>query len=217
MNATKFIAACAINTMASAVLLGIFTLQAGAQQMYRIVGPDGKVTFSDTPPPASAKGKVTTGRAGQLPGDAAASTGNMPLELRTVVTKYPVTLYTSKGCVPCNVGRNMLQTRGIPFNEKTVDTQLDAEAFKRLSGENSLPMAVVGNQQLKGYSDQEWGQYLDAAGYPKTSVLPNNYRRPAPSPMVMVVEAPAAPKVEAPVPSAAAPAPAPANPAGIKF
>ncbi len=219
MTATKFIAAHALSTLAIAVLWGTFSFQAGAQQMYRIVGPDGKVTFSDTPPAAAANAKVTAGRGGRVPGDDAGGSASLPLELRSAASKYPVTLYTSKECAPCNSGRSMLQARGIPFTEKTVETTQDVDAFKRLSGENSLPMATVGGQQLKGYSDQEWGQYLDAAGYPKTSLLPANYRRPAPSPLVAVVEAPvaAAPKPEAPAPRAAAPAPAPANPAGIKF
>ena len=57
MIATKFIATRALFTLATAVLLGIFSLQASAQQMYRIVGPDGKVTYSDTPPAAAANAK----------------------------------------------------------------------------------------------------------------------------------------------------------------
>jgi hypothetical protein len=84
-----------------------------------------------------------------------------------------------------------------------------------------LPSATIGGQQLKGYSDSEWSQYLDAAGYPKSSTLPAGYRNPAATPLVAKTIAPA------PAPAAAAPAPAPvvapdtaatpANPAGIKF
>ena len=221
MIATKFIATRALFTLATAVLLGIFSLQASAQQMYRIVGPDGKVTYSDTPPAAAANAKVTAGRGGRVPGDNSDANASLPVELRSVANKYPVTLYTSQDCVPCASGRSMLQARGIPFTEKTVSSQQDVEAFQRLSSDNSLPMITIGSQQLKGYSDQEWSQYLDAAGYPKTSQLPSNFRSPSASPMVARVETPAATaKSEAPAaraPTLAPAPPAPANPAGIKF
>lgn len=194
--------------------IAAFSSHISAQQLYRIVGADGRVTFSDQPPPPSANVKVTTGRGGSF----SESAGNpaLPLELRNAAQRFPVTLYTGKDCVPCDTGRNLLRNRGIPFTERTVESNEDAEALKRLTGDTSLPMATIGGQQMKGFSDSEWTQFLDAAGYPKTSQLPSGYRNPAPTPMV----ARAAP-APAPAPAAAAApaptAPAPSNPAGIRF
>ena len=87
-------------------------------------------------------------------------------------------------------------------------------------------------QQLQALDEEknrlevEWGQFLDAAGYPKTSQLPPGYRAAPPVPLV-AVQAPAprpAPATAAPAPAAAAPAapppvtgPTPDNPAGIRF
>lgn len=213
MNAIKTAAACAI----SALALAGFSFQVQAQQMYRIVGPDGKVTFSDQLPAASANAKVTAGT-GKASGGGANNPA-LPLELRTVAGKFPVTIYTGKDCGPCGAGRSMLAARGIPFTEKTVESNDDIAALSRLTGESSLPAATIGGQMLKGYSEQEWGQYLDAAGYPATSKLPASYRNPAPTPMVAKAPAPPAPApAAAPAPApAAATAPAPPNPAGIKF
>jgi glutaredoxin len=207
------------NAALSALFIAVITAMgstAMAQQLYRIVGPDGRVTFSDQPPPPSANAKVTTGRGGSF----SESAGNvaLPFELRNAVQRFPVTIYTSKDCGPCDAGRNLLRTRGIPFTERTVENNEDAEALKRLTGDNSLPMATVGGQQMKGFSDAEWTQFLDAAGYPKTSQLPAGYRNPARSPMVARAAPAPAP---APAPAAAAApapaAPAPSNPAGIRF
>jgi glutaredoxin len=213
MNATKFIATYVLVawTMAG------FSLQTQAQQLYRIVGADGKVTYSDQPPPAAAKAKVTAG-AGKATGGAANNPA-LPLELRTAAGKFPVTLYTGKDCVPCNSGRSMLTARGIPFTEKTIDSNEDIDALRRLTGESSLPAATIGGQMLKGYSEQDWSQYLDAAGYPASSKLPAAYRNPAPAPMVARAPAPAPiAAAPAPAPAPAAPSePAPANPAGIRF
>jgi glutaredoxin len=210
MNTIKLIAACALFLGATAVAI--------AQPVYRIVGPDGKVTFSDKPP-AEPNAKVTNA-AGASGGGVAGS--SLPFELRQVAQKYPVTLYTGENCGPCQSARSMLITRGVPFAEKTVTTVEDSQALQRLSGETSLPFATIGGQQLKGFSDAEWTQFLNAAGYPATSTLPSSYRQSPATPLVTVAAAPATTAPAAPArPAAAAPAPQPtpaaANPSGIRF
>jgi glutaredoxin len=188
---------------------------AQAQMVYRIVGADGRVTFSDKPPGSADTAKVAPVAVGAA---AAPSTASLPYELRQVVARYPVTLYSGPDCVPCANGRSMLNSRGIPFAERTVSTAEDIAALKRLSGENGLPYLSIGGQRLKGFSDQEWGQYLDAAGYPTKSMLPAGYRQATAIPLV-AVEKPAAAQQPAADPAEAAPVrgPTPANPAGIQF
>lgn len=208
----------AVGTMALLALSGFSAGDAKAQQIYRIVGPDGRVTFSDKPPmdpgtPASAAKAVA------LPGAGGTNLAALPFELREAATRFPVTLYTSPDCGPCGSGRSMLLSRGIPFSERTVTTNDDIEALKRLAGAASLPLLTVGGQQIKGFSETEWAQFLDAAGYPKTSQLPPGFVQRPPAPMVVLQE-PQAPRPGAPAtPSAAAPPPPPPaeNPAGIKF
>lgn len=196
-----------------------------SQTVYRVVGPDGRVTFSDQPPLAAPASGVTAA----VPGSGSGSVGTaLPYELRQVVNRYPVTLYTSPDCVPCSSGRTLLNGRGVPFVEKTVTTNDDIAALKRLSGETALPFLTIGGQQLRGYSDAEWGQFLDAAGYPKTSKLPNAYRNVPASPLVTVQAptpaGPGAANADAPTINRGitTPSPAPAvpsrdNPAGIRF
>jgi glutaredoxin len=204
--------------LGSALLFGT-SMVSHAQTIYRIVGADGKVTFSDKPPASADQGKIAgtgVGAAG------AANAGGLPFELRQVVSKYPVTLYTGQDCAPCGAGRALLAGRGVPFSERTVTTAEDAASLQRLSGETSLPVLTVGGQRLRGFSDLEWTQYLDAAGYPKTSVLPATYRNAAPTPLV-AIQAPAPQKPaakETPAEEVATPLPSgptPSNPAGITF
>lgn len=194
-------------------------------QVYRSVGPDGRVTYSDAPPaaatqaesPEAAKAAPTT------------AGGALPYALRQSAQRYPVTLYASRNCEPCVSGRQMLLARGIPFNEKTVESSADVAALQRLSGAGHLPLLAIGTQQLKGFSETEWNQYLDAAGYPKTSQLPRNWQRPVPSPLAPIAAAAPAPASNpaagttgsAEPPAAAAPSVSPTptatNPAGIRF
>jgi glutaredoxin len=192
-------------------------LLAQAQTIYRIVGADGKVTFSDKPPVSADQGKIAGTGVGA---NGSASTGSLPFELRQVVSKYPVTLYTAADCAPCGSGRAMLTSRGVPFSERTVSTADDTASLQRISGESSLPFLTIGGQKIRGFSDSEWTQYLDAAGYPKTSVLPSSYRNAPATPLVSVQPPPAAkPKAEPPPePAATQPSgPSPSNPAGIQF
>ena len=191
-----------------------------AAQVYRSVGPDGRVVYSDKPPAANARDNAP---AGAGTGAGGSSAGGLPYQLNQVAQRFPVTLYSGKDCAPCDSGRNLLVNRGIPFTEKTVNTDADVKALQRLTGDTNLPVATVGGQRLSGFSDAEWSQYLDAAGYPKQSQLPRNYRQPAPTPLVAVKEAAPAPAASAPDQTPAtrrpapAPRPAPSNPAGIIF
>ncbi|HYD76247.1 glutaredoxin family protein [Ramlibacter sp.] len=205
----------------AALALALAAGAAGAQQVYRIVGPDGRVTFSDKPP-ADVTAKVEPASAAAV---SAATNGNaaLPFELRQAASRYPVTLYTGPNCAPCASGRTYLSQRGIPFSEKTVTTAEDIAALDRLSGgAAALPLVTVGSQQLKGFSEAEWSQFLDAAGYPRTSRLPNGWRQPAATPLVVAQPLRAAAPTAAAEPAPAAPAPRPAlpagsNPAGIIF
>ena len=205
------------------LMLALLSMGAHAQTVYRIVGPDGKVTFSDRAPDTAAKPAQTT--AG-TPGSSSAAGAGLPFELGKVAARFPVTLYTGQNCAPCDTARRMLEARGVPFSERTINTSEDLQALTKLGSDSSLPFATIGGQQLSGFSDSEWNSYLDAAGYPKTSQLPSNYRRPAATPLTPPKPAPAAapaatetvrrlarPPVAAPDPNA----PNPNNPAGIKF
>ena len=200
---------------------------ATAQGVFRIVGPDGRVSFSDKPPATTpAKAPATAGAIQPAP---TGSAGALPFELRQVSAKYPVSLYTSADCAPCGAGKAFLTSRGVPFAEKTITSREDFDALQRLAGDTSLPLLTIGGQQIKGYSDGEWQQFLDAAGYPKAPLLPASYRNVAAAPLVIVQRAvvpagdgqgaePAAAGQRPPIaPRPAAPGPTGDNPAGIKF
>jgi glutaredoxin len=199
--------------------LALLLVAAGAvaQPIYRNVDKNGKVTFSDRAPTAS-----TELAAGPQAGATTPTNAGLPYELRQVAQRYPVTLYSSDDCGPCSDARTLLTTRGIPFEERTVKSNEEVEALQRMSSQASLPLLTIGSQQLKGYSDAAWSQYLDAAGYPKSNSLPAGYRNAPARPLIAQQAAPAPRAAAAPAAQPAPPAPAPSdpgagNPAGIKF
>lgn len=210
------------------LMLALLAVGAQAQTVYRIVGPDGKVTFSDKAPDTPSKNSQVLPAASGGNGNAGAG---LPYELGKVAARFPVTIFTGQNCPPCDSGRRLLESRGIPFTERTINTNEDLQALSKLGSDSSLPFVKIGGQNLSGFSESEWTQYLDAAGYPKTSQLPASYRRPTATPLTTPAKAaPAASASEAaasqetvrrlarpPAPAADANAPNTNNPAGLKF
>lgn len=209
-------------TLAGACAL-LLTNNLQAQTVYRIVGPDGRVTFSDKPPQTPSTKVTPVDNTSAAP--SATPGAALPFELRRVVNQFPVTLYSASACAPCDQGRQLLRQRGVPFTEKTVTSAQDAQALQNLSGNTSVPFLTIGAQQIHGFSAAEWTQYLNAAAYPETSKLPANYRAPATAPLVAPEKAATPANKPAPDAKAIAPATQPpvappssaTNPAGIQF
>jgi glutaredoxin len=201
-----------LGSLASVVPL-VLVLAGPAHALYKVVGPDGKVTYTDRAPVGTADKVTSISNAGNVVSDVA-----LPLELRQAMQRFPVTLYTTGDCGPCDTARAMLRARGVPHAERSVVTAEDGDALTRLSGARDAPTLMIGAQALRGFSAELWNSYLDSAGYPRESRLPANYTFPAATPLTERREA--APVAGRPPPAEpqAAPAPAPApSPGGIKF
>jgi glutaredoxin len=202
----------ALTSLVLALLLGAPLAQAQSQAQYKVVGPDGRITYTDRPDAVPGSRVVPLGREAPPPEAPA-----LPLELRQISARFPVTLYSSADCAPCDSGRRLLQQRGIPYTERVVSSDEDLAALQRLTGARSVPALTVGGQVLRGYLESDWQSYLDAANYPSSSKLPRDYPVPAPTPLV--ARAPAADAATPALPATAEPPPAraPAPPAGIRF
>lgn len=144
-------------------------------QLYKWVGPDGKVNYSDTPPPPLARQVETKSIVSG--GD---TSPDLPYELAEAVKGNPVTLYTTANCPVCDEGRQLLHHRGIPFSEKTVTTSSDVEKLRQAGGNTQLPFLTVGHQHQQGFEPGLWQGLLSAAGYPESNRLPKGYRNSPP-------------------------------------
>lgn len=138
----------------------------GAQaQMYRWVDDQGRVRYTDTPPPASAKdGRKLAPQTGAGPAAAPGSAGAKP-----PAAKLPeVTLYTNSGCGPlCADARQHLVARGVPFREVSVESPETLDELRKLSGGLSVPLLLIGDAMQKGFDPARYAYLLDSAGFPK--------------------------------------------------
>lgn len=154
--------------VACAVAVAFVAGAALAQTQYRWVDDKGRVQYTDTPPPPSAKDVKKKSAAAPTAG-----TPVVPLALENAMKEYPVTLYSHPTCTEgCQQIRDHLNKRGVPFKESPVLTNKDLEALKALSGGNNVPVLTVGKRVETGPSAEQITSMLDAGGYPKEGILP---------------------------------------------
>jgi glutaredoxin len=199
----------------------LLVASSAALAQYKVVEPDGSITYTDRPQLATTTRVTPLSSAGK-----AAKTGNagneLPMELRQAAQRYPVTLYTAKDCPACDAGRRFLQSRGIPYAERVVTSEEDASAMERVAGGRSVPTLTIGAQPLRGLSESDWTAYLDVAGYPRESRLPATWPKPVATPVVersAVSTDRVAPVQITPPPVPAQPLPTDPvnNPTGVRF
>jgi len=177
-----------MKNMASVLWVFLLVASANAAQLYRWVDSKGNVEWRDTPPPISVPAKSVEQR---KIGDNVISTSEAPYSLQQATKNYPVTLWATDCGPPCSSARTHLNRRGIPFTEKS--PQSDLEGFKKVSPGSEVPMLLIGTISLKGYLESEWDSTLDSAGYPRTAIATQaKPAAPAPKPAANT-QPPAAP------------------------
>lgn len=199
-----------VRTQALALVLGSLAMATGAQAPYKVVGPDGRVTYTDRPPAQATDGRAQAVRLPTTALGQADPLATLPMALREPVRRYPVTLYTGPDCNACERARVLLRQRGVPYTERVAHTDADADALQRLTGGRSIPTLSVGRQVLRGLQEADWLALLDLAAYPKEPLLPRGWN-PAP-PQAVAAAAPAegpggAPRTGGAAPAAPSPVP----------
>jgi glutaredoxin len=174
------------------IALALLATTAVAQQ-YRWVDEKGKVHYSDTPPPPTAKNTQKK----NLKGSAVGSQESY--ELTQAKKAAPVTLYTHPDCKDaCQVARDVLNKRGIPFTEVvTVDPQA-LEKLKGVSGGITVPVLVVGSLVEKTVSAESYNKALDIVGYPGPGVAKERDQKAPPPPPPPAAPVPGNTSVEQP-------------------
>lgn len=153
-------------------LLALSCIGNAQAQLYKWVSPDGKINYSDLPPPKTARQLEKS----PLKSSADSATAALPYVLAEASKNHPVTLFTGAQCIPCDQARDFLKNRGIPFAEKTVTNNEDIASLQRTSGESQLPVLLIGSNKQLGFESAAWNMALSAASYPQDNQLPRDYR-----------------------------------------
>jgi hypothetical protein len=149
----------------SLALLAVFAFCMGSAQaeIYRWTDSDGKVHYSDNPPPDA---KVEQRKLN----DNRVESTKQSFETTRAAQVAPVTLYVSTDCKDvCDQARKLLNTRKVPFSENVIKTKEDLDAFTKLTGIKAprAPTLLVGSKPIEGFEAGAWNSALDVVGYPK--------------------------------------------------
>ena len=145
----KIIVACAL----------LACIPASAQQIHRWVDADGRVQYSDKPPPG-VKSRPLQSRISSYAGtpvvSGTASAG---------ATRPEVKMYSTDWCGYCRQAKAFFGRQGIRYTELDVEKSPAARDEYQRMGARGVPVILVGTQRMNGYSEESLAQMLKAAGY----------------------------------------------------
>ncbi len=166
---------------------GLAMTPVDAQQLYKWVDKDGKVTYSDQPPPKDVKNVEQKKMMDSSPG-----VDNVPYAVKSAIERNPVVLYANFCGETCDGARALLNTRGVPFTDRNPEKDPKAlDALKAATGAQDVPVLLVGTRIIRGFAEETWNEALTSGGYPRNN--PNlQPRPPAPATPPPAADAPKA-------------------------
>lgn len=126
---------------------------AGQDELYKWVDEDGNVSYQDSPPPEDS-GQVQT------------FSGQSDESVASTLPDVDVVLYAIGDCDACDMARNLLNERGVPFQEKDAEGGAEIQAeLREVAGVLSVPVVTIGDEVLTGYNRGLIVNELEEAGF----------------------------------------------------
>lgn len=147
------------------LMLALLASAAQAQQIYRWVDAGGRVQYSAEKPPAGAQTSVVQPRVSSVGGNAAAGSKAPAAKGERAAGKPAVKMYATDWCPYCKQAREYFARNGIPYVELDIEKSETAKAEHKSIGGRGIPVILVGNERMNGFSEQRMAQMLKAAGY----------------------------------------------------
>lgn len=128
-----------------------------ADNVYRSISPDGRVTYSDQPPTT---GKIQTIfsfenlPASPVP-EALRQDAEARIKKRLASATSPTTgtyLYSASWCGYCSKAKAYLAGKGIPYQEIDIDTPDGKESYSAAGGGRGIPLLLRKGQRVQGFS-----------------------------------------------------------------
>ena len=125
--------------------------------LYKSLGPDGKIVYSDRPPVSGAAKKMTFENLPASPLSAETLAYIEELQ-KTSSTATPATrtgevlLFAAAWCGYCKKAKVYLAAKHISYREVDVDTKAGKVAYAQAGGKNGIPLLLANGQRVSGFS-----------------------------------------------------------------
>ncbi|HVY04747.1 MAG TPA: glutaredoxin domain-containing protein [Burkholderiales bacterium] len=145
-------------------LVALFVVTApSVADMYKWTDESGKIHYSDSPPPGQ-KAKKLDLKINSISGPPVISAFSGTAASADRATAAKVKLYTATWCGYCKRAKAYLQARKTPFQDFDVENSVQGRSeFKALGG-RGIPVILVGDQRMDGYSQEALDAMLKRAG-----------------------------------------------------
>ena len=136
-------------------------ISASADSVYKAVGPDGEVTYSDKPPANRARTDTLEFRnlpSSPLPAEVLRFREQLERSAqgRISAARAPragdVTLFTASWCSHCKRAKTHLAAAQINYIEHDIENMDGMRAFIGVGGRGGVPLLVAGDRRVQGYS-----------------------------------------------------------------
>ncbi|MBH9552578.1 glutaredoxin family protein [Inhella gelatinilytica] len=145
--------------------LACAAMPTAAQPLYKSIGPDGRVIYSDKPPTDGSKPS-------QLHLKVAPPSATPPGAVGKAADKKPdspgpalgmVRLYTTQWCGYCRQARAYLFANRIPFLEIDTENPDGALEYRRVRpGSKAVPYLVAGDRSTAGFTAASYDEFFSA-------------------------------------------------------
>ena len=159
------------------VLLFLFliltSLLAQAGTVYKSIGPDGKVVYSDHPPADNSKVEKTLNIRNfpttELPASVLKYREEMlkSMKSRTAEAGKPAdantaVLFMAPWCGYCKKAKIYLAEKRIPYKEHDIDTQAGMQAMVLAGLSGGIPILLKGQEKIQGFSRDGYDSFFSA-------------------------------------------------------
>lgn len=131
-----------------------FTVQHAQAEVYKIIGADGKVSYTDKEP-ESASAKTEKLKIQTYSGAPTVSTYNGSVR--------KVTILSAQWCGVCRKAKAYMNSKKIAFEEWDIDQSDFARAKMKELGASGVPVILVGKQKMVGFSPEGLDDMLKKA------------------------------------------------------
>lgn len=140
-------------------LLICIPASAGAQQIHRWIDADGRVQYTDKPPPG-VKSSPVQSRINSYSGAPVVSGAASP-----AASRPEIKMFATDWCPYCRKAQDFFARQGIRYTHVDIEKSEAARAeYQRLGG-RGVPVILVGTQRMNGFSEERLASMLKAAGY----------------------------------------------------